>query len=120
MVSAKKSVKKELWGVQEETQKLREKVKGLNKDLRQAKLQITQLQREKRKNPEKIKELPAKPRINSVFETNKIYNLDCLELFKKMKENKIMVDAIISDPPYNISKINNFASIGRTGIDFGH
>ncbi|MGZ9413956.1 DNA-methyltransferase [Mycoplasma sp. 5370] len=50
---------------------------------------------------------------------NKIYNIDCLELFEKMKREKILVDAIITDPPYNISKQNNFKTIGRNGIDFG-
>lgn len=29
------------------------------------------------------------------------------------------VDAIITDPPYNIAKDNNFTSMGRAGIDFG-
>ena len=29
------------------------------------------------------------------------------------------VDAIITDPPYNISKPNNFDTMGRSGIDFG-
>lgn len=29
------------------------------------------------------------------------------------------VDAIITDPPYNISRKNNFKTMGRSGIDFG-
>ena len=29
------------------------------------------------------------------------------------------VDAIITDPPYNISRDNNFTTMGRAGIDFG-
>lgn len=29
------------------------------------------------------------------------------------------VDAIITDPPYNVSKNNNFKTMGRYGIDFG-
>ena len=29
------------------------------------------------------------------------------------------VDLILTDPPYNISKDNNFKTIGRAGIDFG-
>lgn len=36
-----------------------------------------------------------------------------------MITKKIEVDAIITDPPYNISRKNNFESIGRSGIDFG-
>lgn len=29
------------------------------------------------------------------------------------------IDAIITDPPYNISRDNNFKTMGRAGIDFG-
>ena len=36
-----------------------------------------------------------------------------------MRRQNIKVDAIITDPPYNISRENNFTSLGRTGIDFG-
>lgn len=36
-----------------------------------------------------------------------------------MINSKIQVDAIITDPPYNISRKNNFKTIGRAGIDFG-
>ncbi|CAI2161445.1 10356_t:CDS:2 [Funneliformis geosporum] len=54
----------------------------------------------------------------SLMEKNKIYNLDCLELFKRMKSEGMVVDAIITDPPYKISRKNNFATIGRNGIDF--
>ncbi len=36
-----------------------------------------------------------------------------------MKEQEFKVDLILTDPPYNISKKNNFKSIGRSGIDFG-
>ena len=50
---------------------------------------------------------------------NTIKNLSCFELFKEMKEAKIQVDLILTDPPYNISKDNNFNTIGRVGIDFG-
>lgn len=42
------------------------------------------------------------------------------ESLSKMKEiKKESIDAIITDPPYNISKDNNFKTMGRTGIDFG-
>jgi site-specific DNA-methyltransferase (adenine-specific) len=40
------------------------------------------------------------------MEINKIYNLDCLELFKQMKGKNILVDAIITDPPYNLDFVN--------------
>ncbi len=53
------------------------------------------------------------------IELNEIYNVDCIELIKKMIKQKILVDAIITDPPYNISTKNNFKTIGRAGIDFG-
>lgn len=48
---------------------------------------------------------------------NQIYNMDCLEGMKKLKP--LSVDAIITDPPYNISQKNNFHTMGRAGIDFG-
>ena len=40
------------------------------------------------------------------MEINKIYNLDCLELFKQMKEKNISVDAIVTDPPYSLELVN--------------
>lgn len=42
---------------------------------------------------------------------------DCLEVMKTIEDNGI--DAIITDPPYNIARKNNFKTMGRTGIDFG-
>lgn len=56
---------------------------------------------------------------NLKIEINEIYNLDCNELIDRMVINGVLVDAIITDPPYNISRKNNFKSIGRKGIDFG-
>ena len=44
-------------------------------------------------------------------------NSESLSLMKELKVNSI--DAIITDPPYNISRDNNFATMGRAGIDFG-
>lgn len=49
----------------------------------------------------------------------KLYNGDCLEVMDKLIEEGIKVDMILTDPPYNISKSNNFKTMGRTGIDFG-
>ncbi len=37
----------------------------------------------------------------------------------KMFKQNIKVDAIITDPPYNVSRENNFKTIGRNGINFG-
>ena len=36
------------------------------------------------------------------MKVNKIYNMDCLEGMKQLKDNS--VDLIITDPPYNIGK----------------
>ena len=36
------------------------------------------------------------------FETNVVYNIDCIEGMKKLPDNS--VDLIIADPPYNLSK----------------
>ena len=42
---------------------------------------------------------------------------DCLERMKEIPDGS--VDAVLTDPPYNISRENNFHTIGRAGIDFG-
>ena len=42
---------------------------------------------------------------------------DCLELMKTIPDGS--VDLILTDPPYNIAKANNFHTMGRAGIDFG-
>ena len=47
----------------------------------------------------------------------KLYNDDCIKKFATMPRNE--VDAIITDPPYNISRDNNFKTMNRAGIDFG-
>lgn len=48
----------------------------------------------------------------------KIVNGNSFELLKKLPEDS--VNHLISDPPYNISKANNFHTMeGRAGIDFG-
>lgn len=48
---------------------------------------------------------------------NKIFNEDCINGLKKLSTES--VDALITDPPYNISRNNNFRTMGRDGIDFG-
>jgi DNA modification methylase len=48
---------------------------------------------------------------------SKIILGDCIEEMKKLEEGSI--NLILTDPPYNISRKNNFHTIGRTGIDFG-
>jgi site-specific DNA-methyltransferase (adenine-specific) len=42
---------------------------------------------------------------------------DCLERMKEIPDGS--VDLILTDPPYNIAKPNNFHTMGRAGIDFG-
>ena len=42
---------------------------------------------------------------------------DCLERMKEIPDNS--VDMVLTDPPYNIAKKNNFHTMGRAGIDFG-
>ena len=42
---------------------------------------------------------------------------DSLEYIKGLDDNSL--NHIITDPPYNISKDNNFKTMGRAGIDFG-
>ena len=44
---------------------------------------------------------------------------DCIEWMDKLVAEGVKVDAIITDPPYNIARANNFQSMGRAGIDFG-
>lgn len=40
-----------------------------------------------------------------------------IELIRSLEKES--VDLILTDPPYNISKENNFKTMGRGGIDFG-
>lgn len=47
-------------------------------------------------------------------------NENCIDTLKNMRGGRI--DAIITDPPYNVSRENNFTSMGsacRQGMDFG-
>lgn len=50
-------------------------------------------------------ELPKKNIINLVYETDwgKLYEGDCLELFKEIKNESI--DCIFADPPFNLNKL---------------
>jgi len=56
-----------------------------------------------------------------------LYKGDCLEVMDKLIEDGVKVDAIITDPPYNISRKNNFSTMKNKygkpacirGIDFG-
>lgn len=50
-----------------------------------------------------------------------IFNTDYKKLIEKMKEENIKVDAIITDPPYNVSRDNQlgFSNMGRSGMNYG-
>ena len=47
----------------------------------------------------------------------KIMQGDCLERMKEVESGSI--DLVLTDPPYNIARENNFNTMGRSGIDFG-
>jgi len=51
----------------------------------------------------------------------KIYLRDAFAIVKEFQKENLKVDHIITDPPYNISKNNNFTTMSspRNGIDFG-
>ena len=46
-----------------------------------------------------------------------LYQGDCLEVMKNIPDKS--VDLVLTDPPYNIARGNNFTTMGRAGIDFG-
>lgn len=49
-------------------------------------------------------------------------NNDCIQIMQQFIDKGVKVDAIITDPPYNISRPNNFQTMGsaaRVGMDFG-
>ncbi|WRC94210.1 site-specific DNA-methyltransferase [Helicobacter pylori] len=51
-----------------------------------------------------------------------IYHADAFEIIEDFYQQNLKVDAIITDPPYNISVKNNFSTLKsakRQGIDFG-
>ncbi len=50
-----------------------------------------------------------------------IYNMDCSELISRMIKNEIIVDSIITDPPYNVSRKNQlgYSNMGRSGMNYG-
>lgn len=56
-----------------------------------------------------------------VNEDMKLYNDDAFRILKEFIISGLKVNHIITDPPYNISKKNNFATMKspRKGVDFG-
>lgn len=55
--------------------------------------------------------------MNNQTINTKLYNGDCLEVLENIADNSI--NLILTDPPYNIARANNFHTMGRKGIDFG-
>jgi DNA modification methylase len=54
------------------------------------------------------------------METNKTHNIDCIEGLKQLEKESI--DAVITDPPYNISRETNFSTMKGhrgTSMDYG-
>ena len=49
----------------------------------------------------------------------KLIHGDCLEVMDRLILEGVKVDCIITDPPYNIARKNNFNTMGRQSIDFG-
>lgn len=61
-------------------------------------------------------------KVKSIISNNfTLYNDDAYRIIKEFKNNNLKVSHIITDPPYNISKKNNFSTMNnpRKGIDFG-
>ncbi len=50
-----------------------------------------------------------------------IYNVDCSKLISRMIKNEIIVDALVTDPPYNISRNHQlgYSNMGRNGMNYG-
>lgn len=75
--------------------------------------------------------LMAKAIADTIYETYKdkrieennysVYLSDSFVIVKELIKNKLKVNHIITDPPYNISKKNNFSTMSspRKGVDFG-
>ena len=65
-----------------------------------------------------VKELNYMQDLN---DTTQLFQGDAYTIINELKKKKIKVDHIITDPPYNISKENNFSTLicPRQGVDFG-
>lgn len=50
-----------------------------------------------------------------------LFNGDCVKVLGELAEEGYLFDAVITDPPYNISRDNNFSQMNsvRVGMDFG-
>ena len=50
-----------------------------------------------------------------------IYNEDYKKTIRRMKKNKVKLDAIITDPPYGVSRKHQlgYSNMGRSGMNYG-
>lgn len=57
----------------------------------------------------------------TVYSDYKLFLADSFSIVKEFKKQNLKVNHIITDPPYNISKANNFNTLSnpRKGLDFG-
>lgn len=55
-------------------------------------------------------------------ENYKLFNANAYDIVSEIESSQLLVDHIITDPPYNISKSNNFSTMKnpRKGVDFGN
>lgn len=67
--------------------------------------------------PHRDSSLASAPRLKAPNLT--FANCDYKEIVADMQKQGLQVDCILTDPPYNISRKNNFTTMGRAGIDFG-
>jgi site-specific DNA-methyltransferase (adenine-specific) len=42
--------------------------------------------------------------MNSLIKLNNIYKEDCISFMQRMREENVLVDVIVTSPPYNIEK----------------
>ena len=56
---------------------------------------------------------------NKLKNAGGLYSADSYSIIEDFQRSGLKVDHIITDPPYNISKDNNFTTMGRSGIYFG-
>lgn len=50
-----------------------------------------------------------------------LYNEDYKKTIKRLKKSKIILDAVITDPPYGVSRKNQlgYSNMGRSGMNYG-
>lgn len=50
-----------------------------------------------------------------------IYNEDYKKTIRRMKKNKVKLDAVITDPPYGVSRKHQlgYSNMGRSGMNYG-